>query len=114
MALTELVRATVARDFDELFARVEQLERQGGERSYNYAGHLAERRQAVIALRASGLSITKIAQRLGIARTTVERDLDAVPHEPPSYVVGVDGKTHPSANSSGRSPVAATKLGSGR
>jgi transposase len=52
--------------------------------------------RAVVELRARGLSITKIANRLGLGRSTVERDLDAVPHEPPAYVVGVDGKRQPS------------------
>ena len=38
--------------------------------------------------------------------STVERDLDAVPHEPPAYVTGRDGKTHPSRKNGSR-PTAA-------
>ena len=56
MALAEMVRAVVSADLDELHARVEQLEQQLLEpRSFSYREHVAQRRWAVVELRASGL-----------------------------------------------------------
>ena len=95
-ALADMVRAVVSRDLDELHARLAALEQQVASPAFAYHEHLAARRQAVVALRQAGLSITKIARQLGLGRTTVERDLQVTPHNPPAYVVGEDGKRQPS------------------
>jgi DNA-binding NarL/FixJ family response regulator len=86
------VRATVSAASNELHARVERLEQS---RSFGYREHVAQRRQAVVELRASGLSIAQVAKRLGLAASTVERDLQQTPHTAPDYVVGLDGKRQP-------------------
>ena len=88
--LEEFVRATVSRDLDELAMRIDALER--GVRTFSYAEHLAARRRVVVELRASGLSTQVIAHRLGLARSTVERDLQQTPHRPPERSVGADSK----------------------
>jgi hypothetical protein len=49
----------------------------------------------VVDLRESGLSLGQIATALRIARGTVQRDLDAVPHRTPRFVLGLDGKLQP-------------------
>jgi DNA-binding NarL/FixJ family response regulator len=97
LALAELVREVVSRDLDELHARLEALERQVAEGSvFAHREHLAQRRRAVVALRLTGLSISAVAERLGLGRSTVERDLQVTPHTAPDYVVGLDGKRQPS------------------
>jgi DNA-binding NarL/FixJ family response regulator len=90
MALAEMVRSVIGADIDALHARIDALEQ--SERAFSYSAHVAQRRRAVAELRAEGLSLAAIGRRLGLARATVQRDLDAVPHEPPSHVVGLDGK----------------------
>ena len=63
-ALAEMIRAVVGRDLDELYARLDRLEQSG--RSFSYAEHVEQRRRAVVALRADGLSIAAVARRLGL------------------------------------------------
>jgi hypothetical protein len=94
------VRAVVGRDLDELHARIDRLEQSG--RSFSYPEHLAQRRRAVVELRTSGLSIAAIGRQLGLAASTVERDLDATPHTPPGHVLGLDGKRQPSRHGAAR------------
>ena len=53
-------------------------------------------------LRESGLSIAQISAALGAAIATVQRDLEATPHQPPAFVLGRDGKRHPTVKN-GRS-----------
>jgi DNA invertase Pin-like site-specific DNA recombinase len=89
---------------DELHARVERLEQS---RSFGYRDHVAQRRRVVVELRSSGLSIAAIAKQFGLAASTVERDLQQTPHEPPSHVRGLDGKRQPTrkgAARNGRAP----------
>ena len=95
MALAELVRAVVSRDLDELYTRLEHLERHLSTPAFGYHEHVAHRRRVVVELRASGLSIAAIGRRLGVAASTVERDLEVTPHTPPSHVLGLDGKRQP-------------------
>jgi DNA invertase Pin-like site-specific DNA recombinase len=89
----------VSADLDELHARVERLEQS---RSFGYRDRVAQRRRAVVELRASGLSIAAIGRQLGIAASTIERDLQQTPHEPPERVVGMDRKSHPTVKNGGR------------
>ncbi len=55
------------------------------------------RREVVVQLRESGLRIAQVAASLGPAVATVQRDLEATPHTPPEWVLGRDGKRHPTA-----------------
>ena len=60
-----------------------------------------QRRRVVVELRESGLSIAQIAMATGAGRSTVQKDLDAVPHSPPAYIRGIDGKLQPSTHRNG-------------
>jgi DNA-binding NarL/FixJ family response regulator len=93
LALREVIRSVVSADLDELHNRIDRLEQSG--RSFSYTEHLVQRRRAVVELRAAGLSIAAVAKQLGLAVSTVERDLDATEHTVPTYARGRDGKMHP-------------------
>jgi DNA-binding NarL/FixJ family response regulator len=101
MALREVIRSVVSRDLDELVVRLERLE-QSLSPSFTYREHVAQRRRVVVELRACGLSIAAIGRQLGVAASTVERDLQQTEHAAPDYVVGLDGKRQPSRKNGSR------------
>jgi hypothetical protein len=57
----------------------------------------AERRILVEQLREEGLSTRRIAQTVGVAQTTVVRDLSGEPPGSPGRITGADGKTYPAS-----------------
>jgi AraC-like DNA-binding protein len=94
-ALTEMVRATVSRDLDELHARVDALEqRLAAPRSFHRAELERQRRAAVLAARAEGLSFAKIASVLGVSTRTVATIVNGERVAEPAEVLGVDGRLH--------------------
>jgi DNA-binding NarL/FixJ family response regulator len=105
LALEDLVRGVVARDLDEIFTRLDALEQAHTAGGFAYREHVAHRRQVVAKLRAGGLSIAAIGKRLGVAASTIERDLQVTPHETPPHVLGLDGKRQ-SATRNGNRPAA--------
>jgi DNA-directed RNA polymerase specialized sigma24 family protein len=105
-ALNEMIRSVVSADLDELYTRLERVERHlPSARAFSYHEHVAQRRRVVVALRADGLSIAAIGKRLGVAVSTVARDLEATPHTPPRFVTGLDGKRQ-AARKNGTRPAA--------
>jgi DNA-binding CsgD family transcriptional regulator len=75
-ALAELVRHVMSRDLDELYTRLERLERQLAP-PVTRREYLEARKRRAAELRRSGLNTADVARRLGIARSTAARDLNA-------------------------------------
>jgi hypothetical protein len=94
------------RDLDQFDVRLAQLEHveqrmtsleaRAGTWIFAMPKVVDQRRRTTARLRERGLSMSMIADVLGVALATVERDLDAVPHSVPERIVGKDGKSQPS------------------
>src|SRR5690606_31592931 len=54
-----------------------------------------QRRELVVRLRQQGWSLRRIAERLGVSKSQVERDASGVPFGTPATVTGADGKQYP-------------------
>ena len=54
-----------------------------------------QRRELVAKLRGQGWSLRRIAERLGVSKSQVERDASGVPFGTPATVTGADGKRYP-------------------
>jgi ParB family chromosome partitioning protein len=54
-----------------------------------------QRRELVAKLRGQGWSLRRIAERLGVSKSQVERDASGVPFGTPATVTGADGKQYP-------------------
>lgn len=101
-ALAELVRGVVSRDLDELYTRLEHLERQlAAPRSFARDELDRQRRAAVLHARGQGLSIAMIAAATGLGRTTVATILEREQVAEPERVRGLDGKSHPARHANG-------------
>jgi hypothetical protein len=105
-ALVDLIRQTVSADLDELYVRLDRIERRiATSRSFAREELDRQRREAVRHARQRGLSISMIAAALGIGRTTVATIIERERIAEPDYVTGMDGKRHPARHgrASGRS-----------
>jgi Homeodomain-like domain len=111
LALEQLCRHALAAELDELEARVAQLERRLGPRSFARHELDRQRRAAVLHARRQGLSIAMIAAALGLGTSTVAAILEAEQVDEPERVRGRDGKLHPARHRNGDRPAAERPAG---
>lgn len=95
-----LVRLRV--ELAELADRIGRLE--GHVQVFSVRDLTAARRRRVVELREEGCSQQLIARTLGIARSTVQRDVSVTSHATPVRSVGLDGYSHP-ARKNGHAPL---------
>jgi DNA invertase Pin-like site-specific DNA recombinase len=80
------------REVEQIAAAVEQ---RVAPWTFAMPGVTRRRRQTVARLREAGFSMQLIADTLGVALATVQRDLEQTPHRAPPRARGADGKAYP-------------------
>jgi DNA-binding NarL/FixJ family response regulator len=85
--------------FDEHERRLGQLE---DARPVWGAAAVAQRRRVIARMRERGMSMRQIALGLNVGLSTVQKDLNAVAHIAPDFVIGFNGVRHPATHNGHR------------